>query len=49
MNSNDIAILALNSGTIGNFSTRQIRYFWAGASVDTLEAALDAIFATYYP
>lgn len=50
LNTSDVAVCALNTnGTIGNFSTRQIRYLWYGASLDTIEAAFDAIMATYYP
>lgn len=49
LNTQDIAVVALNNnGTIANFSTRQIRYLWIGASMDGSEAALDAILDTYY-
>lgn len=47
---NGMHILAMNAnGSITNLGTRQIRYMWAGASLDTLEATFDAILATYYP
>lgn len=36
------------NGTPANLGTRQVRYFWAGASMNGNEAALDALFDTYY-
>ena len=50
VNALDVAILAINNdGVITSLSTRQIRYFWAGASLNGLEATFDGILATYYP
>lgn len=43
-------ICAMNAnGTPANLGTRQIRYFWAGASLNTLEASFDAEMASFFP